>query len=196
MVSKWSYQGWLLSLEMTASKGFPKLRSSECQSYFVCIYTRAHSLYFRACLGRKFMGFFQMQGQPCTEQQTFHSWRCVQSCASYLTLPFLHSLSDQRNEAYMHEQRRESLGQAVGAAKWFHHRAMTALLTAPLVSPHASSDVVPSSILPCCVREQDLAGTAVGLLRDRAALSSCSSCPVEPGSIWGLRRQQDLLANV
>lgn len=31
---------------------------------------------------------------------------------------------------------------------------------------------------------------------DRAALSSGSSCPVEPGSVWSLRGHQDLLANM
>lgn len=149
---------------MTASKGSPELRNSECQSYFICVYTHTHWLCFRAGLPRKFMGLFQMQGQPCTEQQKFHVGSCVQSCASYLTLTFLHSLLDQRNEAYMHEQCREFLRQAAGAAKRFHHGAMAALLTAPLVSLHAGSDVVPNSILPGCFREWEPAGTTVGLM--------------------------------
>lgn len=80
MVSKWSYQGWLLSLEMTASKGSPDLRNSERRRYFICVCTYVHTytrLYFRACLTRKFMGFFQMQRQPSTEQQKSHIWSCV-----------------------------------------------------------------------------------------------------------------------
>lgn len=140
------------------------------------------------CLG-SLWGFFKCSAnaQPCTEQQKFYVWSCVQSCASHLTLTFLHSLLDQRNEAYMHEQCREFLRQAAGAAKRFHHGAMAALLTAPLVSLHAGSDVVPNSILPGCFREQEPAGTTVGLmltelLRVRVPFALLNLAPAEA---WG-----------
>lgn len=199
MVSKWSYQGWLLSLEMTASKGSPDLRNSEHQRYFICVCTYVHTytrLYFRACLTRKFVGFFQMQRQPSTEQQKSHVWSCVTELCLLLN-PHLPAQSFGPEEWSLEAWAVQGVPQqAAGAAKQFHHGATTALLTAPLVPLHASSAVVPSSTLLRYVRGQELAGTAVGLLRDRTALSSCSSCLVEPGSIWGLTGQRYLLANV
>lgn len=95
--------------------------------FHLCLHTCTSSLYFCPCLARKFMVFFQMQRQPCTEQQNSHIWSCVQSYAPYLTLTFLHCVLEQRNEAHLHGQGRELLRQAV--PPWGND-SMTALLTA------------------------------------------------------------------
>lgn len=138
----------VLPLEMTASKGSPELRNSEYRSYFICVYTCTHCVFVPIWLG-SLWAFLQMQRQPGTEQQKSHIWSCVLSCASYLTLTFLHSLLDPEEWRWCAWAGQEFLRQAVGASQQFHHEAVPALLTAFLIPLHAGSDVVPSSILPC-----------------------------------------------
>lgn len=181
MVNKWSYQGWLLN---DCKQGLPWIQELWMSKLFhLCLHTCTSSLYFCPCLARKFMVFFQMQRQPCTEQQNSHIWSCVQSYAPYLTLTFLHCVLEQRNEAHLHGQGRELLRQAVppcgndstaDCSPGLHH------LMLALMSPPAPSWLV----LKC--RGQEPLGTAVRLLHELLWIHvSLRLLNLAPSEAWG-----------
>lgn len=190
--------GWILALEKTASKGSPELRNSECQSYFICVYTHTHWLCFHAGLPRKFMGFFQMQCK-CSALHWAAKILCLKLCPE-LCLPLNPHLP----------------AQSFGPEEWsLHARAVQGVPQAGCWSSKAvpprgngsAADCTPG-VTSCwlwCGPQLHPAwlfqgtGTSRDNSRadaDRAAQSSCSFCPVEPGSSWGLRGQRDLLANM
>lgn len=177
--------GWLLPLEMTASKGSPELRNSEYRSYFICVYTCTRCVFVPIWLGSFWAFFTNAEAAWHWAAKISHLKLCPELCL--LLNPHLPAQSFGAGGMKLMCMSRAGDPQAgCWRSQQFHHGAVPTLLTAPLIPSYwlwCGPQLHPALLW----QGQELAGTAVELFSDRTALSSQSSCPVEPGSIWGLR---------